>query len=164
MARKVSGGIYIQWGSRTGRQPGSGVDVVRRIARQNDCGAVDLPLIVVGAHPYADIGNNTFMSSALSYISSWHSRFSLGRSGAVAGVLVGALFRSGRNWRRRPGLWTCGVEEEGSGSLIHKQVRIEAIRPIVIRGSWLGLAVIRSGRLDGNPAATIAYRFGMGLI
>lgn len=58
----------------------------------------------------------------------------------------------------------CGVEEQGSGLLIHKQVRIEAIRPIVIRGSWLGLAVIRSGCLDGNHAATIAYRFGMGLI
>lgn len=76
-------------------------------------------LIVVGASPYTDLGNNTFISFALSNISSRHARFSLGSPGAVTGVLAGGRF--GR--RRTLVAW----REDNGGPL-------DPVRTVTIRG------------------------------
>lgn len=71
------------------------------ISRRSNWGATDPPLIMARAHPYTDIGNNTFMTFVWSYISCRCSRFGWGSPRAVAGVLAGGLPRHGRSSCRR---------------------------------------------------------------
>ena len=83
----VGGGVGKKKGAR---QP---LDVYERLRLGDRFSFVDPLLLVAGAHLYTDIGNNTFMVLARSYIACGRFRFGWGRPCGGCRVLAGVFHR-----------------------------------------------------------------------